>query len=481
MTIDSENNRIDTPVSPFRGTFRLFFLGTISLLGYAYLSLLSGEELHPRSADPWNITRFLQTYTLIFVCYWMLVAPLAKGRRMDPRHLWFAIAFGLLFRAIMLPSDLILETDIYRYMWDGHTSIEGVSPYRYAPMDPATASYRTEYWPKIGFPHVPTIYPPMLQYVFVLSELIYPGSIVGMKFLLIVFDAGTIFLLLALLESLKLPQEWCLIYAWSPLVVKEIANSGHADSVSAFFMVLSMVLVTKNFLGGSSIALAALTLTKFFGVFLFPLFHVIWRWKHYGIFLFAVLMLYFPFISPDANPLAGFITYSKEWQYNAGIYAMTKSLLSDMGGTIAGKADLMARIVLFTVILCVTGWQTIAMTWRTGNKALFKSFYVVLGTLLLCSPVIDPWYLVWIVPLICIFPNRAWLLFTGTVFLSYTFYYEYKFDLWVKWAEFGTFFLLLFFETVFPKWRWGRTVSPCSIEIDENVVVESENRNIVLE
>ncbi len=450
-----KNAQFDSSVSPFKGSFRLFFLGSISLLGYIYLFLLSGEDLFPRSSDPWHITRFLQTYAILFACYWFLISPLVHGKRMDPRHLWFAIAFGLLFRAVMLPSDLILENDIYRYLWDGHTTLEGISPYQHAPLDPATGSYRTDYWSKINYPNYPTIYPPTLQIVFTLSELIYPGSVTGMKFILLLFDVGTIFLLLALLQAIDLPPEWCLIYAWSPLVVKEIANSGHADAISAFLLVLLMLLVVKKNWGRSSITLAFLTLTKFFGVFILPLFHVIWRWKHYGVFLLIIVLSYIPFLSYDANPFAGLMAYSKEWRFNAGIYELTESLLSKIGGEIEEKADVIARITLFSVILLITAWQTIAMTWRTGNKAIFRASYIIIGTLILCSPVIDPWYLIWVVPFLCIFPNRAWILFTGTVFLSYTFYYSYGFEPWVKWAQFGTFFLLLFLEKIFPKWRWG--------------------------
>ena len=38
---------------------------------------------------------------------------------------------------------------------------------------------------------------------------------------------------------------------------------------------------------------------------------------------------------------------------------------------------------------------------------------------ILLSPTVYPWYLVWIVPFLCVYPNRAWLLFTGLVALSY--------------------------------------------------------------
>jgi hypothetical protein len=39
--------------------------------------------------------------------------------------------------------------------------------------------------------------------------------------------------------------------------------------------------------------------------------------------------------------------------------------------------------------------------------------------MLLFSPNVFPWYLSWIVPLLAIYPNPAWLMLTVTAFLSY--------------------------------------------------------------
>ena len=374
---------------------------------------------------------------------------------MDQRHLWFGIAFGLLFRAILLPTDLILENDIYRYMWDGHTSRQGINPFRYAPSDHETVPYRTAYWSKINYPYVPTIYPPTLQYIFMFSDSIYPGSITGMKFFLLVFDIGTIFILLALLEALKKPPEWCLIYAWSPLVIKEIANSGHADVVSAFCIATLMLLIVKKKLIRSSLALAALFLTKFFGILFLPLLFITWRFRHYTIFGLFVVLLYLPFLSLDVNPFAGFLTYSKEWQFNAGLYEGLLNLLNHAGGKATENAAILARLFMFSIVLITTMWQTIALSWRTEEVDLFRAMFVVTAVLLLCSPVINTWYLVWLVPFFCLFPSRAWIMLSGLVFLSYTYYYHHDFPSWVKPIEFGFFFYLLFKETVIPKFRWG--------------------------
>jgi len=318
---------------------------------------------------------------------------------------------------------------------------------------------------------VPTIYPPTLQYVFWVANVLYPGSVVGMKFILLIFDVLTIYLLLSLLKNLQLPPEWCLVYAWSPLVLKEIANSGHADSVSAFLLVLLLWLLAKQRPFISSIICALLTLTKFFGLLLLPLFHQMWKWGYYAVFVLVMGLLYIPFIDADVNPFQGFLEYSKEWRFNGGVFMWVEWIFEATIGMMVLenefaiwvfqgdqfiRADTMARYTLFILISLVTLSCAIWVVRKRTLLDLSRAIFVVLGTLLICSPVIDPWYLTWIVPLLCLHPSRAWLLFTGLVYLSYTYYYSYEFPFWMKPVEFGVFFGVLITEWVFASWRLGR-------------------------
>jgi hypothetical protein len=41
-----------------------------------------------------------------------------------------------------------------------------------------------------------------------------------------------------------------------------------------------------------------------------------------------------------------------------------------------------------------------------------RQIYWILGLLLLTGPAVFPWYVGWIVPFLCFFPNRAWLYLT---------------------------------------------------------------------
>ena len=171
---------------------------------------------------------------------------------------------AVLLRAPQIFAHPILEIDLYRYLWDGIVVNHGVSPYLYSPEqalagDPQVADdpYQTvaaiarsspSHWQivsRVHFEQYTTIYPPVSQFFFACVTWLIPDNasvywhVVGMKSMLVGFDLGTLCLLLAMIRRLGMHPAWALAYAWNPLVIKEIANSGHLDSIAVFFTTLA--------------------------------------------------------------------------------------------------------------------------------------------------------------------------------------------------------------------------------------------------
>jgi len=96
---------------------------------------------------------------------------------------------------------------------------------------------------------VPTVYPPVSQFVFRGVHRITPtGASVKtrvrlMKFVIVLFDIGVIGLLWLLLRLFEQNPGWFVAYGWSPLVIKEFAGSGHLDSIAVFLTMGSIVCV----------------------------------------------------------------------------------------------------------------------------------------------------------------------------------------------------------------------------------------------
>jgi hypothetical protein len=180
------------------------------------------------------------------------------------------------FRATLLLSDPIEEIDLYRYVWDGAVSTSGVSPFRYSRQQVLASSAEDDLPPdlarlvalrdrspeldyvlrRIHFGELPTIYPPVSQAVFaVISWLTPKGSSVATRLIVmktgfVVFDLLTLGLVIRLLRQAGRHRGWSLAYGWCPLVVKEIANSGHLDSLATCLMTLAVSLVVSAIVTG---------------------------------------------------------------------------------------------------------------------------------------------------------------------------------------------------------------------------------------
>ena len=62
---------------------------------------------------------------------------------------------------------------------------------------------------------------------------------------------------------------------------------------------------------------------------------------------------------------------------------------------------------------------------------------------------VSPWYVPWLVPFLCFFPNAGLLVWTGTVFLSYHVLMDYsaagawRYSAWLVWLEYLPVYALL--------------------------------------
>lgn len=181
----------------------------------------------------------------------------AVAMKSDPRGTRWILLFGLGFRFVLLPSEPIQEIDIYRYMWDGAVVAAGGNPYQFSPRDiresvSVVSNPDLQHLVKlrdrddsakvslqrIHYAHLTTIYPPVSQAVFAAAAVLTPVTasvrtrMILTKLFITAFDFLAVIGLLKLLRLLRLADGWVVCYAWSPLVLKEFANSGHLDAIA---------------------------------------------------------------------------------------------------------------------------------------------------------------------------------------------------------------------------------------------------------
>jgi len=350
-----------------------------------------------------SIPSFLVAYGVAFVAY---AGAVMLFRRLTPSRetlVWIA-AVAVAARVVGILATPTLSDDINRYLWEGRVLRDGVNPFAVAPEDPRLEHLRDDYYEGINHKDMETIYPPLAQAVFLVGAAVSP-TLTGQKVMFGLFDVATLVLLWFLLRRLGRNPNLSVIYGWSPLVIVEFSHSGHMDAVGIFFLVLAVYwLAAERRIAGVT-ALGLSFLAKYLALLAVPYFVFKRRRAPWlGLFAAVAIVGYIPFASASTKLVSSLGVYSQHWQFNGFVYSFLVSIVRD---------GLVVRYLLAGAIAAVALYQG----YRRNDIGHY--LFVVVGTALLLTPTLYPWYLCWMVPFLCIRPNAAWLLLTGTAVLSY--------------------------------------------------------------
>ncbi len=387
----------------------------------------------------------------------------------------WVIAVGALLRAIMMTSTPMLETDFYRYMWDGAVLANGISPYRYSPEEATkpsdsvpTALQKLAHESgnvitRVNHRQLRTIYPPVAQVFFAAAYFLGPWSMLSLRLVLAVFDAATFVLLLAALRGLNLSSLFIVIYWWNPLVVKEIFNSAHMDVIAVPLALAALILTMRarhlNAAGVLALAVGA----KLWPVVLLPVvLSRLWRVPRHlflavALFSFLSLLLLLPVYLGGCDWNSGFMVYGRQWEMNDALFmaltwgvAWFAKLVPATFSVLPTQVDAAARI--FTLLI-LSAW----IAWLSRNQPAAPSEFwerslLIVAALFLLSPTQFPWYYLWVMPFLVIKPRFSLLLLGALLPLYYLrFYYAARdnvgvFDYCIVWLEYIPVWCMLIYE-----------------------------------
>ncbi|MCH8311637.1 MAG: DUF2029 domain-containing protein [Nitrospinae bacterium] len=492
--------------SPWRSHRHLIALGIASLVLYAALTALSRQFNWGEGYADRPILAYLGIYAVLFVCY-AFACKIVLQKPDSASSLWLIVVLGLLFRAVILPANQIQEDDVYRYLWDGKVFAHGINPYKYAPQetnnylqfkikDPEafmaryTQQERSELellnslkWEneaalktleRVNHPDIPTIYPPMAQFIFRAVATLKPDSILALRLAFLIFDLAALFFIVKILGALGKNPNLCLIYFWSPLVIKETYNSTHMDILGIAFLcaAIHFLILHRHFL--ANLLLAFSFLVKLYPVILLPFFlqraalknlingKPVWTTPLRLVVMFGavVALCYLPFINTGLKTFEGLKTFSTYWQSNDSLFSLLVYFFSDVlrlkevSQTFFSN-DLPTFASKITVAALLSGTIAYLLFRRSflqkPRELLIFYFFILMGLVFLLSPVQNPWYLGWVVPFMCLFPWRSWILLTGLVGLYYLdFYFDYQdipqYSRWIPWVEYTPFYIYFAYE-----------------------------------
>lgn len=411
------------------------------LLNFNFAPLLAHLGIIDRQggavdAYPYVFFPLFALYVLGLVCVFR--------KRSGTSLLGLILGFAMLFRVALLFSPPALSSDIYRYIWDGRVQTAGINPYLYPPSAEELAPLRDE----IIFPHInrqesPTIYPPGSQMFLAATATIFPDSITGLKGAIILFDFATILLILLLLKKTGIDPDRVLLYAWSPLVIFELAGSGHLEAVMIPFVLLALLARMEGKLSLAGAALGMATLIKLYPAILFPALYK----RRDRIFPLAfgvtILLGYLPYLFGAGDRVLGFLpAYFGPWEdFNVGLrYFLTYAFAPFTISPRLGAMFLLTAILLAVAIYLGRDERSKDFLWR--------GYLIVSAYLLLLPTSFHPWYLVWIIPFLCFYPSWGWLYLSGAISLSYLKYVQEPavLPLGIRLLEFLPLYLLLGFE-----------------------------------
>ncbi len=432
-------------------------VGLASLLGYLAARGLGDLRLDTIGFE----LAFLPTFALYLVAA-AIVLRLPRASSSSWPALMLIIVFGLMFRLALLTTWPTLSDDMFRYVWDGRVQANGLSPYRYPPSAPQVAALHANdqtIWPHINRQDAVTVYPPGAQMAFAAIWRVVGDSVTGFKAAFVLAELLGGVLLLGLLRALNQPLERSLIYLWSPLLVFEVAHSGHVDGLMLPLLILAFYARLKERPWLLGLALGAATLVKLFPLLLVPALLPLgtessWRsrWMPAGKMLLAFAAIvgaaYVPYVlQPGAA--AGFLPKYFDENFNLGLARGLFALAPLVGQTGArlSNAVTFGGLALFS-IWCV-------LRPASDARAALGRCVWLMGWFTLFTQNLFPLYLLWLLPLMVVFlepgnvwgfklsPISAWLIFSGTTVLAYLFFIKWRVVGWGQVAEYAPLYLLL--------------------------------------
>ena len=394
-----------------------------------------------------------------------LVAALAEtftgggtlGHR-APLHLWYPVDAGLFALAVLLlrrvparrTAALVLagslavaltgllapprtSDDSYRYLWDGRVQAAGISPYAYAPTDPALAALRAgdpalfpvggrcAGWDlhradgictHINRPTVHTIYPPVAEVWFLgvyeagrLTGRHGVGPAQGGGALLAVATTAA---LLLVLRRIRAPLHRAALWGWFPGVAVWAVNDAHVDVLGALLTVCGLYLAGGARRGAGSVLLGLATGTKLIPGLALPgaLAGCLARGRRVAVRDLLVpavagltfLLCYTPYVVASGLGVLGFLPgYLQEQGYDQGTGFGLLTLLDIPAPLLPwAAAAALAAVVLYVL--------------RTGDpQAPWRGALAVIGTALFLTTPDYPWYALLVVVLVAVDGRWEWL------------------------------------------------------------------------
>ncbi|MBA3665188.1 MAG: hypothetical protein H0W61_13395 [Bacteroidetes bacterium] len=374
-------------------------------------------------------TEFSQIVTLFGLLFAGYAYHTLAG--IDEKLLKHAISFSLSFRLSLLFMVPNLSDDYFRFIWDGRLSAHGINPFIITPSSligssqASSMGMTTELYSQLNSQEYHTIYPPVLQFIFWISAHIFPGHVMGslivMRLFIVAAEAGSIFLISALLKNAGLPSKNILLYALNPLVIVELTGNLHFEAVMIFFLLLFVFFFIKKRPTLSAIAFSLAVCSKLLPLMFLPLFlrriGIKKSFLFYSVCLATTVLLFLPFIDVSffQNIFSSLNLYFQKFEFNASIFYLIRwGGFQAFGFDVIGTAGIILSLITITCIISVACCKK-----PEGESSFFYDMLICLTAYFVFATTVHPWYISTLVLFSVFTTYRFSLVWSGLIVLTY--------------------------------------------------------------
>lgn len=437
---------------------RLLILYFLSLGAYIALGYFTPRQDFPQ---------LIALYSSLFVLFGMAYNMVRTGPEVV-----LTLYASLLFRFALLFCLPALSDDFYRFFWDGWLMTENLNPFTYLPSDIVTRNpgLLTEEarraFDSMNSTDYYSVYPPVTQYIFWLAALISPnslwGSVVVMKSIIFLVEAGTLFFMMRLAWYFRLPRKTILLYALNPLVIIELTGNLHFEALMIFFLMMASYLILRRLYLSSAVAFALAIGAKLWPLMFIPFLikRLYWdKFLQFGLVVSITLIVVFiPFYTPTFLPnfFSSLSLYFQHFEFNGSIYYLVRWAMNEFYGY--NLIEVIGRVLAGVTALGIVMMAIVDR--RYSIQSFLRLSLLALSLYLLLSTTVHPWY---IVPLIAFgvftefrFPI-VWAVLIPFTYITYQ-TIPYDENLWVVGIEYA-FVISAFVGDSFKLERWWQKLT----------------------
>jgi Gpi18-like mannosyltransferase len=443
---------------------------------FSIFLLLTGIAFYGSFAYDLNRADFIKLislYTGLFFISFKLI-------QLEKNNFWFLAGVAVLFRLVFVAATPNLSQDYYRFIWDGQLILEGINPYLSVPNDLKEFSTALELKNQKLIDGMGSLsagnftsYPPVNQLLFAISTLLggkgILGSVVAMRFFIILADLGTLYFGRKLLLKLNLPGHQIFWFILNPFIIIELTGNLHFEGVILFFLLWSIYLLHQKKWIWSAILLGISVSVKLLPLLFLPL---LWNYfiknrkiensdipglnfkKLLGYYLMVgltVLASFLPFLSSEfiSNFSASIALWFQKFEFNASVYYIVRWIGFQLKGyNIIASAG---KILPLLVILILSG---LAFFKRNNStQKLIETMLVGVSAYFFLATTVHPWYIATPLLLSVFTKFRFALVWSFLVMLSYSAYTRNGFqeNYWLIAVEYILVIGIFLFEIFKPK------------------------------